>query len=107
MGRQVRRGAASRAGGAGSARRGHARLRLICATWRYYRDANVVVADGADVLPTVTLREEVEAGEGPVEERNKLLRVQPIGEHCGYDDVRVEHRRVIVRVGDRDLNGLE
>src|SRR5687767_6951507 len=83
------------------------RLRVIrTAAWNP-RDTHEVVADGADLLHAVPLREEVKAGEDPVEERDKLLGVQPLREHRGSDDVREEHGRVFVGVGDRALTGLE
>src|SRR5438094_872061 len=93
----------------GADTQGHAghRLGVIRAPPRNSRDAHVVVADSADLLDAVLLREKVKTGEDPVEERNELLRVEPLGEHRGSDDVRVEHRRVLVRVGDRALTGLE
>src|SRR6266571_6474494 len=63
----------------GANTQGHAghRLRVIRAPSQYSRDAHVVVADGADFLHAVPLREEVEAGEDPVEERNELKLVDP------------------------------
>src|SRR6266545_5587004 len=46
-------------------------------------------------------------GKDPVEEGNELLRVQPLGERRGADDVREKHRRALICVGDRALTGLE
>src|SRR5687768_10751543 len=83
------------------------RLRVIRTPPRDSRDAHEVVADGADLLHAVILGEEVKAREDLVEERDKLLRVELLGEHRGADDVREKHRRMLIRIGDRALAGLE